>query len=145
MVQRAQLDVSKWQASRPGWNYTPVLWFYHRTLYQAWLDACSMRERQPTDAALLARDWIARSEPAPALAPHEYVSFPECCRILGLNPDAERADLLERIDRIADFDTDETWERLEALSAAEPSYEPEVNFNAFRVVPALDQGCLFAT
>jgi hypothetical protein len=149
MSQQTQLDVSKWQASRRKFLYTPVLWFYYRMIEVAFLDARATVNGKPTDAALLGRDWIARSEPvarpanAPAL-PWEYVDFPECCRMLGLNPDVERTALLEMIDRAIETDDDECWARLEVLSASEQVDDVEPLFDAPRVVPALDQLTLFA-
>jgi len=103
---------------------------------------------QPTDEALLARDWIARSEAAPTWAyalgaSHEFLSFPECCQILGLDPDVERAALLEVIDKAVDMDNDEAWARLDELSTREPQDDVEPLFDAPRVVPALDQMALF--
>ena len=104
---------------------------------------------KPTDEALLARDWIARSEAAPTWAyalgaSHEFLSFPECCQILGLDPDVERAALLEVIDKAVDMDNDEAWARLDELSTREPQDDVEPLFDAPRVVPALDQLALFA-
>jgi len=160
--QQSRLDVSKWQAARRQFQYTPVLWFYYRMIEVAFLDARGSSGHTPSDEALLARDWIARSEdvshptivPLLPLAlvaagvsvqpPHEYVSFPECCRMLSLNADVERVALLELIDSAVDCDNDEAWERLEALSLAEPLDDVEPIFDAPRVVPALDQMSLFA-
>jgi hypothetical protein len=140
----AKLDVGKWQAGRQQWHYTPVLWFYFRMIEVAYLDARGKDGDRAADDALLARDWIARSEPAETKAPHEYVSFPECCQILGLKPDVERVALLDVIDKAVDFDVDEAWERLEDLSSREPVDDVEPLFDAPRVVPALDQIVLFA-
>ena len=82
------LDVSKWQAGRPRWVYTPALWFYFRMIEVAYLDARTQEDGKPTDDALLARDWIARSVPAQRLPGvvlcAEFVSFSECCEMLGL-------------------------------------------------------------
>ena len=104
---------------------------------------------KPTDEALLARDWIARSEAAPTWvyalgAEHEFLSFAECCQILGIDPKVERAALLEAIDKAVDSDNDEAWARLDELSAREPQDDVEPLFDAPRVVPALDQLALFA-
>jgi hypothetical protein len=143
MAQQSKLDVSKWQASRRAWQYTPVLWFYDRMVEVALLDAMSQAGLQVTDNALLARDWIARSELAPPKPPRKYVSFPECCQMLGLNAEAERMALLEMIDRQADCDNDEAWARLEVLSASEPADDIEPLFDAPRCVPALDQMTMF--
>jgi hypothetical protein len=104
---------------------------------------------RPTDEALLARDWIARSEAAPTWAyalgaRHEFMSFPECCQILGLDAEVERVVLLEVIDKAVDTDNDEAWARLDELSTREPQDDVEPLFDAPRVVPALDQLALFA-
>jgi hypothetical protein len=108
------------------------------------IDALTVEDGRPTDEALLARDWIARSEPIPAGAPFEFVSFPECCERLGVAADGWRVALLERIDKAVDFDLDELWARLEEIGATEPKDDPEPLFEAFRCVPALDQMALFA-
>jgi hypothetical protein len=143
MAQQSKLDVNRWQAGRPKWLYTPVLWFYYRMIEVAFLDARTKQGGKPADEALLARDWIARSESTSPRAPHEFVSFPECCRMLGLNPDAERLALLDAIDKAVDIDNDEAWARLEEVSAREPLDDVEPLFDAPRVVPALDQIALF--
>ena len=98
----------------------------------------------PSDEALLARDWIATSESLPPLLRGDFVSFPECCERLGLSVDAERVALLERIDAGGYFDTDEAWERLAALEVAVEDDDAEALFDAFRVVPALDQFTMFS-
>jgi hypothetical protein len=148
MAQQSQLDVSKWQASRRQWLYTPVLWFYWRTVEAALLDVRCDAEGRPTDQALLARDWVARSERSEirgqGSGKRRFVSFPECCEILGLNTEAERIALLDMIDKLGDFDSDEAWARLEALSNAPPMDDDEPLFDAPRVVPALDQMRMFA-
>jgi hypothetical protein len=156
MAQQSKLDVSKWQASRRKFQYTPVLWFYYRMIEVAVLDARGSQwdiqpgnaARVPTDEALLARDWIARSETAPAWVdgvrpPRNSFNFPECCLILGLNPEAERIALLELIDKAQESDDDEAWARLEVLSASDPADDVQPLFDAPRVVPALDQMVLF--
>lgn len=139
MAQQSTLDVSKWQAARPRWVYTPALWFYFRMIEVAYLDARTEENGTPTDEALLARDWIARSKPGV----HEFVSFPECCQMLGLNPERERLALLEAIDKAVDSDNDEAWARLDELAARELQDDVEPLFDAPRVVPALDQMALF--
>ena len=150
MANEQKLDVSKWYAARRQFLYTPVLWFYHRMIVAAVLDAHSKVEteplsgkQKPSDEALLARDWIARSEDAPAMADHKFVSFPECCRMLSLDPEVERPALLALIDQAVDTDNDEAWARLEELSAREPADDVEPLFDAPRIVPALDQAVLF--
>ncbi len=125
------------------WVYTLVLWFYFRMIEVAFLDACTQESGSPTNEALLARDWIARSESVEAKAPHYFVSFPECCRVLGLDPEVESVALLNAIDKAVETDNDEAWERLEELSAREPLDDVEPLFDAPRVVPALDQMALF--
>jgi hypothetical protein len=160
MAQQSKLDVNKWQAARRQFQYTPVLWFYYRMIEVAFLDARSKvyaegplrphekRLCRPGDDALLARDWIARSESLPPQiggerTPREYVSFPECCQMLNLDADVERVAMLETIDRAVDTDDDEAWARLEELSASEPLDDVEPLFDAPRCVPALDQMSLF--
>jgi len=148
MAEQSKLDVSRWQAAARGFLYTPVLWFFYRMIEVALIDARSKEAGLPTDEALLARDWIARSEEAPsdmfALgAPHSFVSFPECCRMLELDPEVQRVALLEAIDKAVDTDNDEAWARLDELSAREPQDDVEPLFDAPRVVPALDQLVLF--
>ena len=151
MATQSKLDVSKWQAARRQWQYTPVLWFYYRMIEVAYLDACGKDGDRPTDEAVLARDWIACSE-SPAWEPaaqvsakcgRRYVSFPECCQMLCMDADVERMTLLEMIDRSQDCDNDESWARLEVWSASEPLDDVEPLFDAPRVVPALDQLTLF--
>ena len=104
---------------------------------------------KPTDEALLARDWIARSEAAPAWvyafgALHEFLSFSECCEMLGLDVELERVTLLQAIDSAVDSDNDEAWARLDELRTRDPQDDVEPLFDAPRVVPALDQLALFA-
>ena len=142
MAEQSKLDVSKWQAARPRWVYTPALWFYFRMVEVAFLDARTQEGGQPTDEALLARDWIARSQAAPA-GSHEFVSFPECCSMLWLDAESERLALLAAIDKAVDSDNDEAWARLEELAARDPLDDVEPLFDAPRVVPALDQLALF--
>jgi hypothetical protein len=140
---QSKLDVSKWQACRPQWHYTPALWFYWRMVEAALLDVRAV-EGVPTDQALLVRAWVAWSESSPARAPRRFVSFPECCDQLGLNVEVERMALLELIDGMGDFDTDEAWARLAVLEAADSEGDEEPLFEGMRVVPALDQMSLFA-
>ncbi len=139
-------EVSKWQRGRPTWHYDPTMQFYFRLAMCALHDAMQSRDGIPTDHALLARDWFARSDSIqPASTRREFVSFHECCHWLGLDTDTERIAILAMIDARADFDTDECWERLERLSEsnpddAEPLFEvPDM----FRVVAVRDQGMLF--
>lgn len=139
MARQSTLDVSKWQAARPRWAYQPVLWFYHRMIEVAYLDACTQANGAPSDAALLARDWIACSQPGR----HEFVSFPECCEMLGLDPETERLGLLGAIDAAVDMDTDDAWARLADLAAHAPQGDLTPLFNAPRVVRVLDQMTLW--
>ena len=147
MAQQSALDVSKWQAARPRWVYTPALWFYFRMIEVAYLDARTEENGKPTDEALLARDWIARSggysTEGQSAGKSTFVSFPECCQMLGLNPERERLALLDAIDKAVDSDNDEAWARLDELAAREPQDDVEPLFDAPRVVPALDQLALF--
>jgi hypothetical protein len=46
---------------------------------------------------------------------------------------------LSMINSFGDYDTDETWEGLEKLLSQSLEEEPEELFQAFRVVPELDQ------
>lgn len=141
MTHRAT-GVDWWQADLAKWQYDPVLWFSYRMVEVAYLDAKDQGP-EPSDEALLARDWIATSEQLPAHIKSDYVSFPQCCERLGLNADVERMALLERIDAGGDFDTDEAWLRLAALEKSEPKDDIDDLFEAFRVVPALDQFTMF--
>jgi hypothetical protein len=166
MAQQSSLDVSKWQAARRQFQYHPALWFFYRMIQVAYLDARTTepmigplrdgkrRPEIPTDEAILARDWIARSEP---VDPHaylprpgqaewqrrEFISFPECCGMLSLDPEKERGPLLAAIDHASDLDTDQAWARLEQLAAREPVEDAAPLFDAPRVVPVLDQISLF--
>ena len=142
-MQSKNLQVDQWQAVQRKWLYSPVLWFSYRMVEVAYLDAKDQGP-VPSDEALLARDWIATSESLPPLLRGDFVSFPECCERLGLSVDAERVALLERIDAGGYFDTDEAWERLAALEVAVEDDDAEALFDAFRVVPALDQFTMFS-
>lgn len=168
----AKLQVSKWQAARRGPTYTPVLQFFYRQIWLAMFEAMRVkgamcpysllncwdnefaaahlstcaRELGLWDAAIMARNWIASAAPNP----HDdrtgwILSFDCACLALGLDPDHERTWMLEKIDAAADFDTDEVWARIEYLTQNPPDETEEPLFDAPRVVPALDQGCLFAT
>ena len=98
----------------------------------------------PSDEAIMARHWIASAAPDPQVDREGWVlSFDAACLALGLKPDNERLWMLEKIDAAADFDTDEVWARIEYLTENPPDESEEPLFDAPRVVPALDQGCLF--
>lgn len=158
----AKLNVGKWQAARRGPRYTPVMQFYLRMIRMALFEALRVegvtchylqmdealgfddREMRLWDEAIMARHWIARPAPKPADDLEGYLlSFDAACDALGLNADHERVWMLEKIDAAADFDTDEVWERVEFLTENPPDLSEEPLFDAPRVVPALDQGCLF--
>ena len=147
MAMQAKLAVDRWQQGRPQWNYDPAMQFWFRFVQTTIHDALQVEDEKPTDEALLARDWIARSEPGVAFnGKREFVSFDECCHWLGLNAESERVALLALIDSKADFDTEECDSRLEYLLESEPE-ETEALFEVpeiFRVVPVRDQGTLFA-
>lgn len=166
----AGLNVSRWQAGKRPWNYSPVMQFSKRLIDMAVFEAlrvqyvpCPYRDLlwsaspdgvadhlmhvcgETWDMAIMARDWIRRGAPDPKQdLEGYYLSFDHCCEVLGLNVDYERTLLLSRIDTAADFDTDECWARVEYLTENPPDEMEEELFDAVRVVPALDQGCLFA-
>jgi hypothetical protein len=119
------------------------MWFFYRMIQVAFLDARAAAVEEPSDDAILARDWIACSVAAPPKVKCDFVSFPQCCAVLGLDPDVERIALLDMIDKAIDLDTDATWARLAELSAREPLDDLEPLFDAPRIVPALDQIALF--
>ena len=163
----AKLNVGKWQAARRAPSYTPVLQFFYRQIWMAMFEAlrvkgqaepysCAIpdeqygrrlensRSRELWDAAIMARNWIASAAPDPEIDREGWVlSFDAACIALGLQPDYERTWMLEKIDAAADFDTDEVWARIEYLTDNPPDETEEPLFDAPRVVPALDQGCLF--
>jgi hypothetical protein len=147
------MNVSKWQASRPNRHYTPVMWFFWRAVEVALLDTREvLADGTPSDAALLARDWIATSELEPEFGVEsKFVSFPRCCDALGVDCESNRWGLLNFIDAQAeslgtDFDTDESWERLERLKAETLVDDDEPMFALpewARVVPTIDQGAFW--
>lgn len=166
----AKLNVNKWQASRRGPRYTPVMQMYLRQIRMAMFEALRVKAmacpyvdefwtNPPSpqfksmnwagnlwDAAIMARDWIARPAPLPSVDLHGYLlSFDGACEALGLNADHERVWMLAKIDEAADFDTDEVYARIAYLTANPPDEQedelyPEAPRNP---VKALDQGCLF--
>jgi hypothetical protein len=137
------LDVNRWHACRPQYTYTPAMWFFHRLIESAYLDATAIVDRRPSDEAILARDWIACSIELPAASEPGFVSFAECCHWLGIDANTEMVGLLEKIDQLGDFDTDEAFERLESLSLQEAADDPEPLFEDMRIVPAVDQLTMF--
>ena len=165
----AKINVSKWQAARRGPAYTPVMQFFLRMIRMALFEAMRVqdvpcpygllltergvddfpvhhgRAWDTWDAAVMARDWIARAAPDPHMDRDGYLlSFDAACQALGLTADYERVWMLEKIDSAADFDTDEVWKRIEYLTLNPPDESIEPLFDAPRCVPALDQGNLFA-
>jgi len=155
----AKLNVSKWQAARRGPAYTPVLQFFWRQIKMAMFEALRVGALEPPfpapfptyrpgdkwDAAIMARNWIARPAPDPKLDREGWMtSFDAACIALGCDPDTERLWMLEKIDAAADFDTDEVWARIEYLTTNPPDEMDEPLFDAPRCVPVLDQGNLFA-
>ena len=162
------IDVSKWQAAQREYVYDPVLHFFFRTLENALIDCnCELMHVSnahgllwarpmptatsnwvPSDEALVARDWVARSViPGDDTA---FLSFEICCLALGIDPDKQRVQFLSAIDQAGDYDTDENWNRLDEVSSHEPADDEEPLFDALRVVPAevvaqvVDQLQLFA-
>jgi hypothetical protein len=145
------------------WNYCAAMQFFARVINVALIDCkCALAiapvahaalvalplpgadpAGRPTDDALLARDWIARSESPADGRVRRYLSFPECCGQIGVDVEASRTALLAAIDAAGDYDNDEAWARLEELSARELPDDVEPLFDAPRVVPALDQIALF--
>jgi len=165
----AKLNVGKWQAARRSPFYTPVMQYFWRQIKMAVFEAMRVKgdvepyshwcfapedQAHPStasrrvalwDAAIMARHWIARPAPDPFFDREGWMlSFDAAALALGCDPDTERLALLEKIDAAADFDTEECWARVEYLSANPPDECEEALFDAPRVVPALDQGCLFA-
>ncbi len=139
------LNVDRWQCSRPEWNYSPALQFWWRIGQVAWFDAMKTRkDGSPTDEALLARNWFARSEPEKnANGERESFSFEEVCDWLSLNLEAERVAVLAAIDACADFDTEECDARLEALLNGQPAPRFDLP-DDYRFVPERDQMSMFA-
>jgi len=145
------------------WNYCAALQFFARVINVALIDCkCALAvaevshgtlvalplpgasaQARPTDDALLARDWIARSESPENGHTRRYLSFPECCSQLGVDAESSRTQLLAAIDNAGDYDNDEAWARLETLSAGELADDVEPLFDAPRIVAALDQIALF--
>jgi hypothetical protein len=96
------------------------------------------------DSAIMARAWIARETPDRHADREGFLlSFEHACEVLGLNSDYEATWMLREIDECADFDTEEVHARVEWLNANPPDDVDEPMFEAFRVVPVLDQGSLF--
>ena len=146
------------------WSYTPSMQFFARFINVALIDCgCNLAvaplsrgvlvavtlpgadaKARPSDEALLARDWIARSEDPTDAHSRRFLSFPGCCAQLSADAEQSRLELLAVIDTAGDYDNDEAWARLDELSAREPQDDVEPLFDAPRVVPALDQLALFA-
>jgi hypothetical protein len=163
MAQQSRMDVNSWQAARRQWNYCPALQFFARMVCVALIDckctlavapvacgslvALALRGADPaavpTDEALLARDWIARSLSPADRMERRFLSFDECCAQLSVDAEKSRVALLAAVDAAGDYDTDENWERLAELIAREPMDDFEPLFDAPRIVAALDQMALF--
>lgn len=146
-----------------GWNYCPAMQFFARFINVALIDCkCTLgvapvsrgvlvavplpgadAKAVPSDEALLARDWIARSEDPADPSQRRYLSFPACCAQLGADVERSRVALLMAVDSAGDYDTDECWARLEELDARELEDDAEPLFDAPRVVPVVDQLRLF--
>lgn len=146
-----------------SWNYTPALQFFARIINVALIDCgCNLAvapisrgvlvalplpktdpKARPSDDALMARDWIARSEEPANKRSRRYLSFPACCAQLGVSAEASRSSLLAVIDNAGDYDNDEAWARLEELNAQEIKNDDEPLFDAPRIVPVLDQMTMF--
>lgn len=187
------LSVSKWQACRRAFNYSPILHFFWRAIVCAGLDARKMNaDGSPSDEALLARWWFTTETPHGS--EDYFTSFSCACHALGRDEDTERLMALRMVDGYElapitygpqrkdaelqdvkrwrqvqdaddqkprwvsftqqcewilrenppDFDTDECDKRLAfLLSNPLADDDPEPIFEGYRVVPALDQGCLF--
>ncbi len=138
------MNTSKWQAARPEISYSPVQQFYLRMIRTAF-DEAKTAATEMSDEAIMARAWIARETPDPHMDREGYLlSFAHCCDVLWLNADHEMTWMLREIDACADFDTDEVYARLDELTENPPDEVEEELFEAVRVVPALDQGSMFA-
>lgn len=155
-------------AGERQWNYCPAMQFFARLINVALIDCkCALavapvshgtlvalplpgvyapvigpRER-PADEALLARDWIARSESPADGRLRRFLSFPACCSMLDVDAESSRLALLAAIDSVGDYESEDVDARLEQLSAAELPDDVEPLFQTARVVPALDQMILF--
>jgi hypothetical protein len=152
------LDVSKWQAARPTPTKDPEKFFHFRMIELAIANAKEVNLfGQPTDDALLARDWIARPKPDPHTDPDGFGrSFALCVYVLG-SGELERAaeadglsaeDFVRRwalaqIGNEAMFAAPECVARLANLVANPPADDPEPLFEVERVVPVLDQLSIF--
>ena len=161
MESRSQLDVSRWQAGVRHWHYSPEMQYFARMINTALIECkCALAVAPlshgalvatplpsaksdwiPSDAALLARDWIARSEDERA---ERFVGFPTCCSCIGADVEQSRTNLLAVIDAAGDYDNDEAWARLERLSQQVIEDDTEPLFLAPRCIPALDQMALFS-
>jgi hypothetical protein len=157
----AGLNVSKWQAARRKTFYDPAMQFFLRLVRTALDEARAVKGLPcPTlpegygvwwgahadvwDRAIMARDWIARETPDRHADECGYLlSFQHCCEVLGLDADREGTWMLREIDGCADFDTDGVHARVQFLIDNPPDEVEEELFEGFRVVPSVDQGCMF--
>ncbi|MGA7887627.1 MAG: hypothetical protein WCA44_17975 [Acidobacteriaceae bacterium] len=160
MERQSQIDVTQWQATARRWNYTPEMQFFARLINTALIECKCMlgvavvsrgvlvatplpsahTDWRPSDAALLARDWIARSGDEIS---YRFVGFATCCLCLGAVVDPSRVSLLATIDAAGDYDNDKAWARLEQLRSRPIEDDTEPLFAAPRCIPAVDQGTLF--
>lgn len=91
------LNVSRWQAARRQFNYSPVLQFFLRMIVSTALDARKMQDDgTPSDEALLARAWFAK-ETKPGDEDY-FPSFSCCCNVLERDEATERYMTLRIID-----------------------------------------------
>lgn len=83
------LSVSKWQASRRQFNYSPILQFFWRAIVCAGLDVRKMQsDGTPSDEALLARWWFSTETPHGHA--DYFTSFSCACHALGCDEDVQR-------------------------------------------------------
>ena len=73
----------------------PVLLLWRRLIHTATEEARQCRYGQPTDTAILARWWIEQQDPADAKG--VAATFDRACRLLGEDPEAERAKILNKL------------------------------------------------
>lgn len=121
----------------------PLMLCYWRQIEVALEEAQDSKDGEPTDEALLARDWIVRPSPSRLDRAAFITSFQFACELLELPIEEMRARLLAVIDAKQQFNTRQCAERLTRLKSNPlPGDEDEV-FTAPRVVPSRDQQRLF--
>lgn len=151
-------------AGERQWNYSPAMQFFARVINVALIDCgCVLGvapvshgtlvalplpgvhapvigpRTRPTDEALLARDWIARSASPMDGRTRRFLSFPECCSQLDVDAERSRLSLLATIDGVGDYESEDADRRLDALNDAELPDDYEPLFETARIVPAFDQ------